>query len=246
MMTRLAVPAYFLGRSDLARLLDARPRHVVLNPDSGPGSRRLDRYVEVDRELAGCGAAILWYVHLSYGCRGIVQVQEELERYAAWYPFHGVLFDEVPADLRGDPGRHVAKCARIARDCGASTVAINPGTSPVLGQVDGIDIVATFEGTCDDYLAPAAAATLSPRARWRTGHPPNGWQEWHLVHSASTRMHSHVLQVAQARGADLAYVTEGAMPNPWASLSSSCGAGRTGLGERPVAATLRSSSSRGA
>lgn len=221
-MPHLAVPAYFLDEGDHALLLAARPECVVLNPDSGPGSGPCEHYLSLAVDLRSAGAAVLWYIHLQYGRRPLSEVVDELQRYADWYGLTGVLFDEVPSDLRTNEGAVVEAALANARRLGAATVGLNPGTCPVdLANVQP-DFVVTFEGSCADYLSPRGEALLAATAPWRHRNPRR-WKECHLVHAACADDHGRVLEFADRRGAQLAYVTAGRMPNPWDHLSHAYG-----------------------
>lgn len=218
-MPDLAIPAYFFHAEQHAALLAARPELVVLNPDNGPGHSSHVVYRSLARRLNAAGVTVLWYLHLGYGTRPMNDVYRDLAHYAAWYPFAGVMLDEVPSDLRESDGQYVARSLEAARSHGAETIALNPGTAPVHIPFGDFDVLVTFEGSLAAYRSRRVAAALAPDASWRahTMHPP--WREWHLVHGASIDQHAVTADVARGRGADLIYVTEQRLPNPWGQLA---------------------------
>jgi hypothetical protein len=200
----LLVPAYVPpdAVSQLAR--DARPRLLVVNPASGPGSARDDAYAGAVRAAQRAGTRVLGYVATGYGVRPRAHVEADVARYREWYGTDGVFLDEAAAapSLLG----HYRALVDRARATGARFVVLNPGTVPDRGYFDVADVVVTFEGP---YHSLGAAAERTP-----------GWvprdRSAVLVYDATPAQAATV--VADAGHAGYVYATSGRLPHPWGTL----------------------------
>jgi hypothetical protein len=204
-----AVPAYFhpdREREDWEALLRSARRGrvglVVLNPASGLGSGTDPAYVRVCLELSAIpGLAVAGYVDTAYGTRPAGEILDEARGYCARYGIRGVFADQVPsgpaqlADYRALAGR--------LRAAGLGPVVLNPGVVPHPEYLEIGDVVVTFEGTWESYRVDPPAPVRGPALTW------------HLVHGTPPA------EIAATRGtlrADLGYVTDRFLPNPWDGL----------------------------
>ena len=71
---------------------------AILNPASGPGSRRDPNYAAVVQQFRAAGGRVLGYVHTSYGAREIGSVKSDIEAYIDLYDIDGFFVDEMATD----------------------------------------------------------------------------------------------------------------------------------------------------
>jgi hypothetical protein len=200
----LLVPAYVPpdALSQLART--ARPRLLVVNPASGPGRARDDRYAAAVREAQRTGTRVLGYVATGYGTRPKTDVDADVDRYRAWYGTDGVFLDEAapaPSQLG-----HYRALADRARAAGARLVVLNPGTVPDRGYFDVGDVVVTFEGPYDSLTeASGRMPDWVPRERSAV-----------LVYGATPAQAATVAEHTEHAG--YVYATSGRLPHPWGTV----------------------------
>ena len=202
------IPAY-VPPHELAALAAGarRPRMVIVNPDSGPGAGEGHAYGDAVRTLQAAGIRVLGYVPTGYGGRPLADVLGDIRRYLAWYRVDGIFFDEASSDATLLPYYRAA--SRQARGASGRVVVLNPGVPPAAGYFDVADVVVTFEGTYAGY-ASAMAATPGWLRRMRPDRVA------HLVYDATR---AEALDAVTGAAASYVYVTSGAMPNPWRSLT---------------------------
>lgn len=203
------IPAYLPPR-ELTRLVHAPrpPRMVVINPDNGPGAGRSHSYISAVRLLQAAGVRVLGYVPTGYGWRPRQDVLDDVHRYTSWYGVDGVFFDEAASGAELVP--HYRALARAARDEAARLVVLNPGVPPAPGYFELADVVVTFEGNYQAFVAAQAQtpAWLRRQRRDRVAH---------LVYGATR---AQALSALTGSGAGYLYATSGALPNPWRTLPS--------------------------
>ena len=206
------IPAY-VRPDELAALVHApaRPRMVILNPDSGPGARRDDEYAAAARELRAAGVRVLGYVPTGYGWRPLDDALADVGRYMTWYGVDGIFFDEAASGA--EQLGHYGALARGARRDGARLVVLNPGVPPAAGYFHVADVVVTFEG---DYAAYDAAMAQTPR--WLDREPPG-----HVAHLIYGATRAQALGTLDRGAAGYVYATSGALPNPWRTLPAYLG-----------------------
>jgi hypothetical protein len=202
------IPAY-VPPHELAALATGpqRPRMVIVNPDSGPGAGEGHGYGEAVRTLQAAGIRVLGYVPTGYGARPLAGVLADVRRYLSWYRVDGIFFDETSSDRALLPYyRAVSRQARGATD---RLVVLNPGVPPAAGYFDIADVVVTFEGA---YAGYASAMEATPD--WLRRIAPD--RVAHLVYDATR---AEALDAVDDSPAGYVYVSSGAMPNPWRSLT---------------------------
>jgi hypothetical protein len=180
---------------------------VVLNPASGPGDSIDPVYVSALSAVEGPTTQIFGYVDTDYGRRPLDAILAEADRYAQWYRPSGIFLDQTPSD--GTLVPYLASIVTQLRSLGYQ-IAMNPG-QPVLDRrmADLADYIVNFEGPMDQYIH-----TSFPRSALES---PGKY--WHLVYGvADAAGMESVLKRAGANGADVVFVTDRGMPNPWDGL----------------------------
>jgi Spherulation-specific family 4 len=198
---RMLIPAYVPPDTvpELARA--ARPRLLIVNPASGPGTARDDAYRAAVNGAQRAGARVLGYVPTGYGARPRALVEADIDRYEEWYGTDGVFLDES-AETAVQLDHYRALAARV-RAAGERLVVLNPGTVPDRGYFDFADVVVTFEGPYEGF-----GEAMERTPAWV---PPE--RSAVLVHGASRAQAAAV--VADARHAGYVYATSATLPHPW-------------------------------
>ncbi len=184
----------------------ARPRLLIINPASGPGSEASTSYRDVVRTAQGSGAGVLGYVPTSYGARPLTDVLADIDRYASWYGVDGIFVDETSHTAAQLP--YYKAVSRHVRASG-KRVVINPGVPPAREYFDLADVVVTFEGP---YSAYHEAVERMPD--WVRRQPPG--RVAHLVYDASRPQ--ALAAIDNPGEAGYVYVTSGSLPDPWRTL----------------------------
>lgn len=68
---------------------------VMVNPDSGPGARKLQEFAAVAKQSQAAGIHVLGYIPSGYGNRDIADVVSEINSYRTWYEVDGFFIDEM-------------------------------------------------------------------------------------------------------------------------------------------------------
>jgi hypothetical protein len=205
------IPAYVPPHAlvDLVRA-SSRPRLLVINPSSGPGTEAVPAYRGAVRTAQRAGARVLGYVHTTYGARPAADVMADIDRYTSWYGVDGIFLDEASHDVA-----HVGYYAGLGRHVRAGgarrVVVLNPGVVPAREYFDLADVIVTFEGPYAAY-GPAMEAT----PEWVRDQPPG--RVAHLVYDASRQQ--AMATVSHPQKAGYVYATSGSLPDPWRTVPS--------------------------
>lgn len=235
---RQGVPAYFHPACDAAewtRLAGTGVALVVANVADGPGLFREKAWALALREVRAAGSHIVGYVDTGYlGLTGqrtrlgstfidawIEQILHDID---SWYRMYddlltGIFFDQV---AESEDGSSIVPILRRLRervqrlDPNAVTV-LNAGASVPPSFAGIADILVTFEGPCDAYLAEQGPDAYEPLS-WV---PAPGQLIWHIVHHTTDQARAaEVVSLSRSRGAGLLFVTDGDGDNPYSTLPS--------------------------
>ena len=238
-LRRQAVPAYFHpedSAAEWAQLASTDVGLVVANIADGPGLVREERWATAFAGVRAAGCDVVGYVDTGYlgltglrTQRGSTQLGDWLEQILreveTWYRLYGdqvtgIFLDQI---AESDDGASLAPVFRRLRDdihrldADAVTV-LNPGVAVPAAFADIADIIVTFEGSCEDYLAVGPDAEFEPLS-WEPGREQ---MIWHMIHHTPDPAHAAaVIALSRQRGADLVFVTDGGGDNPYAALPSS-------------------------
>lgn len=237
-LQRIGVPAYFHpadNAGDWSLLASTRLGIVVANVADGPGMVREEQWADALRGVRAIGSEVVGYVDTGY--LGITDlrtrlgstsvdgwIEQILHDITEWYRLYGdrvtgIFFDQV---AESNDGASVAPVYRRLRDHVLQldpdgVTVLNLGMEAPPAFADVADVLVTFEGSCDDYLATGPTAGFEPLS-WQP-HPTQ--TIWHIVHHALSQAQAEeVVAVSRQRGASLLYVTDGCGANPYSSLPS--------------------------
>jgi spherulation-specific family 4 protein len=232
------VPAYFHPACDVAewtRLASSGVALVVANIADGPGLFREKPWALALHDVRAAGSHIVGYVDTGYlGLTGqrtrlgstlidawIEQILHDID---SWYRMYddlltGIFFDQV---AESEDGASIVPVLRGLRervrrlDRDALTV-LNAGASVPASFAGIADILVTFEGPCETYLAENTADAYEPLS-WV---PTPGQLIWHIVHhTTDLERAAEVVSMSRSRGAGLLYMTDGDGENPYSTLPS--------------------------
>jgi hypothetical protein len=206
----LGVPGYFYPGDAWSVSERSVPllRYLIVNPASGPGQAPDPAYVSAVASARAAGVQLLGYSSTTWGRRPTASVQAELNAYRDWYGIRDIFLDEV-ATSPGQLAYYEALANRV-RAAGGQ-VALNPGTVPDEAYAGICDLLVVFEGPWASYRSWRPPA-------WQRRHPQVRF--WHLVHDTPASRLDAALSLASRRSADVVYVTDDVMDNPWDRLPS--------------------------
>jgi len=183
---------------------------------SGPGKDRDSNYTTAINRLVGAGCVVLGYVSTSYGKRGEVDVQKDIDQWASLYPrVHGIFFDEMIYEDTPAAAEYQGNLRRYATEKGFWPTVGNPGanTPARYFAAKTADVIVIHEGN---------AWPKEDRLRAYSDHPP--FTRALLLHSQE-KLDAEALRMAR-RNVRWVYVTERAFragdpkaANPWDRLS---------------------------
>jgi len=183
---------------------------AVLNPNSGVGAVPNANLVQAVRDVRTAGVQVIGYVHTDYGRRATDEVVAEIERYSEWYGVDGIFLDEASTTCT-DEAYYASLNASVKRTRSDAMTVLNPGTQTMECFMSVADVVITFEGNYDSYIADY----VSPK--WVASYPSGRF--WHLVYGASTSVQMRgAVALSKSRRAGWIYVTPEELPNPWGTL----------------------------
>lgn len=207
----LGVPAYFRPGATWATALGGEPAvaYMVANPASGPGPSCDPAYAPLAETSRASGVRVLGYVSTRWGQRPPADVQRDIAAYRDWYGISDVFLDEVATSAAALP--YYRRLARVVQGRNGGTLALNPGTVPFEGYAALADLLVVFEGPCSSYDAWAPP-------RWQERYPTCLF--WHLVYATPADRASAALRTAARTAADVVYLTDDVLDNPWDQLPS--------------------------
>lgn len=206
---QMGVPAYFYSTTLWSEAVQHLPQYMILNPDSGPGTAPDPHFSQQASEARSAGICLLGYVPTNYGRISLPTVERQISEYRDWYGITSVFLDETPWTTSAFS--YYSKLAGYIRQTTGSLVAMNPGCVPDESYATLADLLVVFEGSASEFTGwtPPAWSPTSVHARL-----------WDIVYSAPGAGAAQVSAAAASRGASVAYVTDGGLPNPYDSLPS--------------------------
>lgn len=215
----ILVPAYFYPGPDWDRLVSAAriaDITAIVNPANGPGEGWNPDYATAINRLRMARGKVIGYVNTDYGRRPIREVYDDLERYSGLYNIDGFFIDQMANDSEETIfGRkrinYYAQIYRHIKDMDPDfRVIANPGSNvpEVYLNRPCADIVVTFENS-------SGYREYRPEP-WMDRYPG---RFAHLVYGVSIpEQMREFAELAEERGINSLFVTDGMLPNPWNAL----------------------------
>jgi len=212
---RMAVPAYFDPPSaQWDQLIAGAPAigMIVINPESGPGSARVQAYTDVIAQAQAAGIIMVGYVATSYGARPEADVIADINGYYDFYSLSGIYFAEGP--MENDCAAMEAMYHRMAdavraRDARAYLAV---GTRFCPTYITFFDMMVQFARNWPEYQADYTPPS------WMPANSPQRFA--HFVHSVPPGEASAAISRVVANGAGWVFITDESDPNPWSVLPS--------------------------
>ena len=191
---------------------------AVVNAHNGPGAV-FDPHYYGPALAGGCRTPLVGYVDLTWGRREITEVLTDVAAWREWYGVTDVMLDCTPAEP-ADVHRVRATVAAV-RAAGAERMVLNPGreVDPAIAACG--DVVCTAETDWPTYRTLDLGGATWSRPAAGGGEPVGGTgttARWHLVHGVPAADADAAHALVEERGADLAWVTDGELPDPWSTL----------------------------
>jgi hypothetical protein len=115
---------------------------AVINPDNGPGSRKVGGISNQVSRLKGARARVAGYINTFYGGESLDSVYSQIDKYASWYKANGIFLDEF-SDRTGKLGYYKSIYSYAKRK--GMMVVGNPGTFVPQGYAAAADLLVTYE-----------------------------------------------------------------------------------------------------
>lgn len=208
--TGVMVPLYSYPGSGWSAILQARDAHpdvpivAVVNPQNGPGAARDSNYVTWINELKAAGVTVIGYVWTDYGTRGTASVESDISTYKSWYGVGGIFFDQ----MSNVPGleSYYATLDAYTHSLGLGLTVGNAGTSVPAAYVGSMDCLVVYENVGAPTTTRLATVTMGmSRSNFAL-----------FAYGVASPTDSYVSSIAGYVG--YLYLTNGAMPQPYASF----------------------------
>src|SRR5271155_3622722 len=210
--TTLIVPLYGYPSSSWTTLAQdqlanpAVPIVAVVNPDSGPGKSQDPNYVSGIQTLKSAGIMVIGYAYTSYASRALASVESDILGYKTLYGLGGVYLDEM-SNVQGYES-YYSTLTQYADSIGMSLVVGNPGADVPSGYIGTVNAIIIYENQ--------GLPSLSFLGGWHSSYSKSNFGA--LAYGVSTLDSSYIASASSDVG--YIYLTNGVMPNPYATLPS--------------------------
>lgn len=137
---------------------------MVVNPDNGPGQAFSANYSRATAALEHARITVLGYVHTAWGSRPLPEVEDEIQRYVAWYNLSAIFLDEVADSAPKEA--YYSEIVNHSRAIGIRFFVGNPGTFVPKGYLQIFNLTIIYEDL--GYPSPQQIASYTdglPRNR---------------------------------------------------------------------------------
>ncbi len=190
---------------------------IFFNPSDGPGTSQLNYYLSLVRDAQARGIRVLGYVDTVWanGKVSVSEAEAAIDRYYSWYGVDGIMLDQVTDSCAPAPVTYYTDLYNFVKQKpGADIVVLNPGTFVGECYAKISDVLITFEGTYDSYLA-------YQQPDWVRSYPAGHFL--HIIFDTRTVADmQNAIKLAISRNVNGVYITDmGANgTNPYSSLPS--------------------------
>jgi hypothetical protein len=181
---------------------------AVINPDNGPGSKKVSGISGQVSRLIAAKARAAGYISTAYGAVSLAEVTKQVDNYRSWYGANGIYLDEMSD--RTNKISYYRSIYSYARGKGMSVIG-NPGTFVPVGYAPVADILVTFED-------PASRWGGNSQAGWTSGYPITKFAA--IVYGASAGSWQSIVDRAVSLRYGWIYVTDGGGSDPFGRAPS--------------------------
>lgn len=208
------------GIMDLKKTYHGVPVTVILNPDSGPGTRTRTQYTTAIDRLKGAGIHVIGYVSTAYTANTITKVKRYVDDWLTYYPeIQGIFFDEMTNTDNDTYFTYYNEIGDYAHTKQLYPTIGNPGARaiPDYYTLDGIDVVMMHEASTyptENQLKKGSSAGLDQEG----DHMFHNFdRRAALVYGQSSFDVEEFALMRKYTG--WVYVTQDDSPNPWDEIS---------------------------
>jgi Spherulation-specific family 4 len=182
---------------------------AVINPDDGPGSRKVSGISGNVSKLRSAGAIAAGYVNSFYGGESLSSVYAQIDHHVAWYGVNGVFIDEMSNST--SKVSYYTSIYKYAKAKGLRVIG-NPGTNVSSKFSPVADTLVTYE---------------DPQSKGWSTHSPSSWTTGQaaskiaaIVYASSAGSMKAVVDKAIARRYGWVFVTDGSGGDPFGKAPS--------------------------
>lgn len=179
---------------------------AIINPDNGPGSRKVSGISSQVSRLRGAGARVAGYINTFYGGESLSDVYSQIDAYRSWYGANGVYLDEM-SDSSGKVG-YYRSIYNYARSKGMTVVG-NPGTFVPSSYSSVADVLVTFEDPASRWAGARQVSWSAPASKLAA-----------IIYGVSSGSMQSYVDKAVARRYGWIFVTDGSGGNPFGRAPS--------------------------
>ncbi len=181
---------------------------AVINPDNGPGSKKISSIAGYASRLKSAKAIVVGYISTAYGGESLSDVYTQIDRYRSWYGANGVYLDEM-SDRSSKVG-YYRSIYNYAKGKGMTVVG-NPGTFTISSYASIADLLVTFED-------PYSRWSSNRQASWTGKYPASKFAA--IVYSASSGSMKSIVDRAVSQRYGWVFVTDGSGSDPFGRAPS--------------------------
>lgn len=205
------VPSYIYPTDAAWNELVGIKGYVIINPNSGPGTKIDSNYVAATKKEQDSGTLVLGYVHTSWAARDQSIVKQEVDEYYEWYKVNGIFFDEASTSNTSYYKSLYSYVKSYNTTNNYNMVIINPGTPPDEAFKNGCaDVIVAAE-----MLMPTYVSQFNPGWTNETGL---NVKIAHIVEDTPSSDYEKIVDLSRSYNADYIYVTDksySALPSYW-------------------------------
>ena len=181
---------------------------VIINPRSGPGTEKIQEFVNLTNKWRALGRPNVGYVRTIKATRTKEEILADIKKHVDWYKVEGVFLDEM---VNGWSTEEAAKIpfykdlyAEIKKLYGKGFLVVgNPGTNTKPEMLECADILMRFEKSADKYIndtdAPVNPAHYASE---------NAIRFYDTIHNVTEKNIDSVLEKAEKSNVGMIYLTD--------------------------------------
>lgn len=182
---------------------------AIINPDEGPGSKKVGGITSQVTRLRSAGATVVGYVATGFGSQSLSSVKAQIDKHVAWYSVSGIFLDEMSDQT--SKLSYYRSLYNYAKSKGLKVVG-NPGTFVPSGYSAVADVLVTYE----DFVSNGW--TKQKPSTWTHAFPPSKIAA--IVYNVSAAGKKAVMDRAISLKYGWIYVTDGTGDDPFKKASS--------------------------
>ncbi len=192
--------------------------YVIINPSSGPGTKKDSNYVSQIDKVRKSGIKILAYIPTTYQKRPIEEVYGDIEKYFKLYGkgnIDGFFFDEIGVEKENEVNYMKELYNYVKNLSGNYMIVSNPGRQVTDKISPYSDIFVTSEISGDEYIN----RFTEPESEFEK-NIENSRHIYHIVYDVKPEQYETVVRLSRKRNAGWLMITSDKLPNPYNDMPS--------------------------